>query len=352
MDTCVIYNSVAGRHRASERMRRFKEAWAGKVVFRPTERRGHAVDLAREAALEGFATVAAAGGDGTAHEVATGLLNSRRTDVTFAVIPLGSANDYAHSVRHQFGAMSLREPGGNFLDVGLVRTPDGREFHFFESLGTGLSAQVTLESNATPWLQGRLLYGCAACRVLARMDGPTQFSISENGCAAETCPTQLVQAIPAPAAAGPDDGADGIVIFHAVDSIVRVGSGGGFGSLAGSPAAARGSQPPSYSPDVAGASNSCRAEPSRPRSSLNPSIPRAHNGRRFDPPAQIGGRLMRPVHASGQDRSSRGRVSITSPGRSPAVRLQWRGAARSPESGSWDWIGRIIAARSFAHSTT
>jgi diacylglycerol kinase (ATP) len=169
-------------------MRRFTEAWAGKVEFRPTERRGHAVDLA----LEGFATVAAAGGDGTAHEVAIGLLNSQRTDVTFAVIPLGSANDYAHSVRQQFGAMSLREPGGNFLDVGLVRTPDGREFHFFESLGTGLSAQVTLESNATPWLQGRLLYGYAACRVLARMDGPTLFSISENGSAAETCPTLLV----------------------------------------------------------------------------------------------------------------------------------------------------------------
>ncbi len=150
MDTCVIYNSVAGRHRARERMRRFKETWTGKVVFRPTERRGHGIDLAREAALEGFATVAAAGGDGTAHEVATGLLNSQRTDVTFAVIPLGSANDYAHSVRHQFGAMSLREPCGNLLDVGLARTPDGREFHFFESLGTGLSAQVTLESNAMP----------------------------------------------------------------------------------------------------------------------------------------------------------------------------------------------------------
>ena len=89
-------------------------------------------------------------------------------------------------------AMSLGEHCGTLLDVGLVRAPDGREFHFFESLGTGLSAQVTLESNATPWLQGRLLYGYAACRVLARMDGPTQFSISENGCAAETYPTLLV----------------------------------------------------------------------------------------------------------------------------------------------------------------
>jgi len=192
MDTCVIYNSAAGRHRAKQRIRRFKEAWAGKVVFRATERRGHGIDLACEAALEGFATVAAAGGDGTAHEVATGLVKSQRTDVTFAVIPLGSANDYAHSVKQQFGAMSLREPCGNLLDVGLMRTPDGHEVHFFESLGTGLSAQVTLESNAMPWLQGRLLYGVAACRVLARMDRPTLFSISENGRAAETYPTLLV----------------------------------------------------------------------------------------------------------------------------------------------------------------
>jgi diacylglycerol kinase (ATP) len=46
-------------------------------VFRPTERRGHAVDLAREAALEGFATVAAAGGDGTAHELAIDILPRR-----------------------------------------------------------------------------------------------------------------------------------------------------------------------------------------------------------------------------------------------------------------------------------
>jgi diacylglycerol kinase family enzyme len=64
--------------------------------------------------------------------------------------------------------------------------------NFFESLGTGLSAQVTLESNAMRWLQGRLLYGCAAARVLARMEGPTMFSISENGCAAKMSPTLMV----------------------------------------------------------------------------------------------------------------------------------------------------------------
>ena len=173
-------------------MRRFLERWTGKVAFRPTERRGHAIDLAREAAENGFSTVAAAGGDGTVHEVATGLLISQRTDVTFAVIPVGSANDFAHSVRHQYGAMSLGDSCGNLVDVGRIGTPDGREIHFVESLGTGLSAQVTLESNAMRWLQGRLLYGCAACRVLARMDGLSPFSISEDDRAAESCPTMML----------------------------------------------------------------------------------------------------------------------------------------------------------------
>src|ERR1700730_5811446 len=103
MDTCVIFNPVSGRRRARERVRRLMETWAGKVAFRPTQGRGQGIELARQAAEEGFARAAAAGGDGTAHEVATGLLSSQRTDVTFAVLPVGSANDYAHSVRHQFG---------------------------------------------------------------------------------------------------------------------------------------------------------------------------------------------------------------------------------------------------------
>ena len=48
------------------------------------------VELAREAAEQGFAVVAAAGGDGTVHEVANGLLAARRNDSTLAVLPIGS----------------------------------------------------------------------------------------------------------------------------------------------------------------------------------------------------------------------------------------------------------------------
>ena len=39
--------------------------------------------------------VAAAGGDGTVHEVANGVLQAAGPKSCFAVIPLGSADDYA-----------------------------------------------------------------------------------------------------------------------------------------------------------------------------------------------------------------------------------------------------------------
>ena len=57
----------------------------------------HGFDLARTA--EGFDTIVAVGGDGTAHEVLNGVM-AHEPDVrpTFAVVPTGSGNDYAHTL--------------------------------------------------------------------------------------------------------------------------------------------------------------------------------------------------------------------------------------------------------------
>ena len=67
--------------------------WTGTVY--PT----HATELALQAAEEGYEMVVAVGGDGTAHEVLNGLMQvpaERRP--RFSVIPLGSGNDFAHSL--------------------------------------------------------------------------------------------------------------------------------------------------------------------------------------------------------------------------------------------------------------
>src|SRR5258707_10954403 len=97
-DTCVIYNPAAGRGRAGRRLESLRQTLGQRAEFRPTQAAGHAEQLALEAVQAGFAVVGAAGGDGTVHEVANGLLRAGRSEAALAVYPVGSANDYAHSL--------------------------------------------------------------------------------------------------------------------------------------------------------------------------------------------------------------------------------------------------------------
>jgi diacylglycerol kinase (ATP) len=163
-DVCVIFNPLSGRGRAAARMARLQHLWASRAVFWPTTHAGHAEQLAVKAATDGFAMVVAAGGDGTVHEVANGLLTAVRPEVTFAVVPIGSANDYAYSLGIENGAM----PHGprRLVDVGLVQDAAGRQRHFVCCLGLGFNGLVTLESRKIHGLQGMALYGFATLRAL------------------------------------------------------------------------------------------------------------------------------------------------------------------------------------------
>lgn len=57
-----------------------------------TQRKGHAIDLARDAHSRGFNQVVAVGGDGTINEVARGLIQSK---IPMGIIPRGSGNGLA-----------------------------------------------------------------------------------------------------------------------------------------------------------------------------------------------------------------------------------------------------------------
>ena len=64
---------------------------------------GHAIELARDAAAKGFRKFIAVGGDGTIHEVMTGLLryaDAEKADLgefTLGVLPYGTGNDWIRS---------------------------------------------------------------------------------------------------------------------------------------------------------------------------------------------------------------------------------------------------------------
>lgn len=168
---CAIFNPASGRGRAKRRLERLRRALPSDVELWPTRHPGHARALAGEAVAQGFATVIAAGGDGTVHEVADGLLAAGADDVTLIVAPIGSANDYAWSLRQEFGAAAALDEPAPRVDVGRVRDALGRESYFVCNLGVGFNGTVTLASREIRRLRGLPLYALAALRALRRL-GP------------------------------------------------------------------------------------------------------------------------------------------------------------------------------------
>ncbi len=166
-DVCVIYNPRAGRGKAEQIVSRLRRVLGRHAEFQPTQRPGHAEDLAARAA-QNFAIVAAAGGDGTVHEVANGLLRDEKTRAILAVLPVGSANDYAFSLgldedwwRHRDDSIGLRS-----VDVGLIRAADGRQRWFVNCLGIGFNGYVTRQARRIKSLRGIPLYALAVMRAM------------------------------------------------------------------------------------------------------------------------------------------------------------------------------------------
>jgi diacylglycerol kinase family enzyme len=186
---CVIYNPAAGKGRGGQRLRKLRRVLGDRAVFWPTTRAGHADELAMRATLEGFPIVAAAGGDGTAHEVANGILCAERPDVVFAVLPIGSANDYAYSLGLDGDWWCHADPkvAARAVDVGVVCSDD-RSRYFINGLGLGFNGAVTLESRKIKRLQGLMLYGLALVRALCFDFAHQQMTVRLDG-AERTAPT-------------------------------------------------------------------------------------------------------------------------------------------------------------------
>jgi diacylglycerol kinase family enzyme len=121
-----------------------------------TEAPGHATELCREAAHEGYDVVVAFGGDGTVNEAANGLLGS---PTPLCCLPGGSANvfakmlgipgDLVDATEHLLGMADDWRP--RRVDLGVV---NGRCFTF--ASGLGLDASVVERVDANPRMKARL----------------------------------------------------------------------------------------------------------------------------------------------------------------------------------------------------
>ena len=96
---CVIFNPSARGYRARA-IRRNMDILGGQPVFYATSGPGDARALASRAIREGFETIIAAGGDGTANEVVNGIADEPAglKHVRFGVLPMGTVNVFAREL--------------------------------------------------------------------------------------------------------------------------------------------------------------------------------------------------------------------------------------------------------------
>ncbi len=162
----IILNPIAGRGygaRSEPALRRFLSAEGVEFDLSLTEWPGHAVELAQQAAREGFGTIVAAGGDGTTHEVVNGLMTAQDGVAgTLGVIPVGSGSDFAHAVGIPLdlkgACQRLAHGRTRIVDACRVTVDDHPPLYFDNTVNVGFGGTVAYEASKIKWVRGLALY--------------------------------------------------------------------------------------------------------------------------------------------------------------------------------------------------
>lgn len=167
----LICNARAGRGRVGLALEQVKEHLGRRELdyhLRLTERRGHAIELARAALDDGSRFIVAMGGDGTLHEVVNGMMDDDEPvnrDAVVGVVAAGTGSDFVktfgipalapHAVAHLDGPESFP------IDIGKITyTDDGRQVtrYFANVAEAGLGADVTARAARLPRWLGPTVY--------------------------------------------------------------------------------------------------------------------------------------------------------------------------------------------------
>ena len=162
MKVGVVLNPVAGGGRLKRDWPQVAAALRrhfGEVELRETQASGDAERLALDLAADGFGLVVAAGGDGTASEVADGLLQAADEGcgtAELALIPCGNGIDFARGLGlpHDLDALMARiaEAKGRKIDAGRISYVDDHgalaSRHFINIASLGLSGATDRAVNA------------------------------------------------------------------------------------------------------------------------------------------------------------------------------------------------------------
>ncbi len=178
--TLVVLNPASGRGLGRKLRPRIERALRGAgITYELVETKGpgDAVALARDAAAAGASRVICAGGDGTVHEAANGLLQGPRaadgaTVPALGTIPIGTGNDFAKLIGvfkldPEQAAARMAAAVERRFDVGCVIGE-----YFANSLGIGFDAEVVRQADKLTQLRGLAVYVVAVYKTFVTFRAP------------------------------------------------------------------------------------------------------------------------------------------------------------------------------------
>ena len=182
----LILNPMADMGRAwkaANDLRPIVQEFQGEISWSGTVYPTHAIELARQAAEEGYDLVIALGGDGTAHEVVNGLMQvPERKRPVLGVVPIGSGNDFAHALgvpKKSDHALvhALKSEKVEAIDIGVLTDEhSGRKEFFDNTVGAGFDAVVTIRSHKLPIVKGFLMYLTAVIQTIILNHNPAKVT--------------------------------------------------------------------------------------------------------------------------------------------------------------------------------
>jgi YegS/Rv2252/BmrU family lipid kinase len=175
VQTCLIFNPSARGEKAEAFCAHLGALYPG-CVIRRTGAPGDARRLAAQAVRDGFATIIATGGDGTANEVVNGMADVPQglAAARLGILPLGTINVFARELglpRQLPAAVRVLAAGREMTmdlgsaDFGSAASPHRR--YFLQLAGAGIDARaMQLVDWAWKKKTGQLAYVAAGLRAL------------------------------------------------------------------------------------------------------------------------------------------------------------------------------------------
>jgi diacylglycerol kinase (ATP) len=176
----LVVNPCSGGGRTGKVFGEMRAAIAralGEVEVLTTERAGHAMDLAREAADAGAPLVVAVGGDGTLHEVVNGVMRAAKREARVGLIAQGTGGDFRKTLglEHRLDAYldALASGTERPIDVAQLtytRADGERATRYFVNIySAGMGGLVDLfVAQGSKALGGKAAYYVASVKALLR----------------------------------------------------------------------------------------------------------------------------------------------------------------------------------------